>query len=270
MSALEPLELLHDLGAAVPYQMPAALAELYPGILGFPEDTIYANFVSSLDGVVSLDGSRSVGRLLSGDAAHDRLVMGLLRAAAEAVLIGAGTLRASPRSAWTPAAAFPDLAPEFAALRRGLGRTEVPRLAVITRTGRLDPDHPGLGVRPLILTSAEGRRRIPAALAARSEVLALGVGGVDLERVAPALRERGLRVVLSEAGPGVTGQLLRDGLLGEMFLTLSPLVAGGGGPGRQGMAGAVELLPTLVRSGTLAGVRRWRNHLFLHYRFGAG
>lgn len=264
---MEPLELLHERSAIAPYPLPEALARVYPGTLGFPEVALFSNFVSSLDGIVSLDGSRSVGRILSGDAAHDRLVMGLLRACADGVLIGAGTLRASPRSGWTPDAAFPALAPAFADLRRRLGRTEVPRLAVVTRSGRLDPDHPGLGDNPLVLTTSEGRRQVPSSLAARAEVVALGVGGVDLERVGPSLQERGLRVVLSEAGPGVTGQLLRAGLLGELFLTLSPLVAGGSRQDRHGLAGPTELLPTMVRSGTLAGVRRWHSHLFLHYRF---
>ena len=57
-------------------------------------------------------------RLIAAESAADRLVMGLLRACADAIVVGSGTLTAAPGSVWTPAQAFPDAAAGFAELRR--------------------------------------------------------------------------------------------------------------------------------------------------------
>ncbi len=82
---------------------------------------MFANFVSTLDGVVAIPSLPASNRLIAADSSADRFVMGLLRACSDAVVIGAGTLSASPRSLWTPARAFPDAAEAFAELRRRLG-----------------------------------------------------------------------------------------------------------------------------------------------------
>jgi len=75
----------------------------YAGDLGFSEHCLYGNFVASLDGVVALGPEYpSSGSAISGREPADRFVMGLLRAFADAVLIGAGTLRATPTHRWTP------------------------------------------------------------------------------------------------------------------------------------------------------------------------
>ena len=59
---------------------------------------VIGNFVTSLDGVVSLGiPGKAGGGEISGFNPHDRMVMGVLRAAADAVVVGAGTLRASSR-----------------------------------------------------------------------------------------------------------------------------------------------------------------------------
>ncbi|HTY59728.1 MAG TPA: hypothetical protein VMF59_12975, partial [Bacteroidota bacterium] len=70
-----------------------------------------ANFVSTLDGVVAL-GIPGVadGDAISGANDHDSMVMGLLRAASDAVIVGAGTVRQSPLHIWTPKFVFPPLA----------------------------------------------------------------------------------------------------------------------------------------------------------------
>ena len=85
-----------------------------PGTLGFPDEWVYANFVSTIDGVVALPGVAGSNRLIADASEADRLVMGLLRACADVVLIGAGTLRGSPRAVWTAEAAYPDAAAAFA------------------------------------------------------------------------------------------------------------------------------------------------------------
>ena len=268
---MRPLEPLFEAAGQISYPLPAALRRSYGGGLGFTEPLVYANFVASLDGVVAIDDLEHVGRLISGGSDGDKFTMGLLRACADTVLIGAGTLRASPDSVWTAAAAFPEAALDYAQLRERLGRTEHPRLAVVTATGHLNLDHPGLSRGGLILTSEAGRRRLPEDLPEAIEVQMLGGDRVDLTRLRPALVGGGNGVVLSEAGPKLTGQMLEHGLVDELFLTLSPLIAGQPADSRRpGFADGVELLPRLSPAAHLVSARRQDEHLFLRYRLASG
>jgi riboflavin biosynthesis pyrimidine reductase len=104
----EPLTLRYE-EPGLPHQdLPPLLAWAYGGDLGFFETCVYANFVASLDGVVALGPEYpSSGSTISGHEPADRFVMGLLRAFADAVVIGAGTLRATPTHRWTPAHVCP-------------------------------------------------------------------------------------------------------------------------------------------------------------------
>src|SRR4029077_12543557 len=113
--------------------MPFDLERIYGGI-GFEAPVLYSNFVASIDGVVAPPGV-SAGSVISGRHAGDRFLMALLRACADGVVLGAGTLRATPGHLWTPAHVYPALAESFAGLRRSLGRGLEPRLVVITRKG---------------------------------------------------------------------------------------------------------------------------------------
>jgi riboflavin biosynthesis pyrimidine reductase len=71
--------------------------------------------------------------------------------------------------------------------------------------------------------------------------------------------------VLAEAGPTTFGQLVAQSLVDELFLTVSPLLAGRLGTDRLALAEGVELLPGLRVAPTLLSVRRARDHLFLRY-----
>ncbi len=197
--------------------------------------------------------------------------MGLLRAAADAVLIGSGTLQASPTGLWTAESTYLDAAAEWAELRRRLGRPELPVLAVVTGSGQVDPGHPAFERGALVLTTDRGARRLAGRLSASSEVVSLGEGRlVDMTRALGVLRERGNDVVAVEAGPHVVGSMLGDGLIDELFVTLSPVLAGrSDGQTRLGMVAGRELLPDLRIAGALLGARRSGAHLFLHYALGA-
>ena len=75
-------------------------------------------------------------------------------------------------------------------------------------------------------------------------------------------------MILSEAGPTVFGSLLAAGLVDELFLTVSPLLAGrSGNDVRLGLVEGIDLLPTIRVAGRLRGVRRQGAHLFLRYSF---
>ncbi|MFI2345870.1 dihydrofolate reductase family protein [Streptomyces sp. NPDC019443] len=140
---LEPLELLYEEAGQPCFGLPSALAAAYGGDLGFTPPCVYANFVASIDGVVALGPEYpSSGSAISGRKPADRFVMGLLRACADAVLIGAGTLRATPGHQWTPDHVCPQAAPDFAELRRSLRRATQPRLVVVTASGDVPTEHP--------------------------------------------------------------------------------------------------------------------------------
>ncbi|HXM57152.1 MAG TPA: dihydrofolate reductase family protein [Candidatus Dormibacteraeota bacterium] len=247
-------------------ELPPPLAGLYGGDLALPAEVLYANAISSLDGVVALAAPRGAGRTLRGeaDAGADRFVMGLLRFLADAVVIGAGTLRADRGHLWTPA--YIDR--ERADLYRSLGRAE-PRLVVVTASGELDPAERALEAGALVLTTDAGagrlRRRLPTATAVRS----LGATPPAAASIAAAVRDEGHRRVLVEGGPRLLARFAAERALDELFLTLSPVLAGRrSGDGRLGLLEGVQLLPADGRWARLRSVRRAGSHLFLRYGLG--
>src|SRR2546421_8891006 len=131
--------------AAAGLPLPPALASAYGGVLSLPGDCLVTNFVESVDGVVAFpDAGGESGGIVSGGSEADRFLMGLLRACAGAVLIGAGTLRAAPRDLWFPESIYPPAAALYAELRRALGLPERPVLYAVTGSGKVDRGHPAL------------------------------------------------------------------------------------------------------------------------------
>ena len=122
MNTLAPLETLYEVEGGKDLPLPPSLAALY-GRLQFPSRSgsphVIGNFVSTLDGIVSLDAQTSGGEI-SGFNQHDRMVMGLLRAVADVVIVGAGTLRADPHHLWTADYIYPSLSAEYQQLRANL------------------------------------------------------------------------------------------------------------------------------------------------------
>ena len=170
---IEPLERLFEVDALPGAALPAELARLYGGDLGLADECLYANFVATLDGFVSIPGLRGSNTFIAGDNDADRFLMGVLRAYTDVVLIGAGVLRASPRGTWRPDAIYPPLAEEYAALRAGLGLTAAPEVAVLTGSGSIDPGHPLLASGALVLTSTSGAARLEGTVPEATTVVAL-------------------------------------------------------------------------------------------------
>jgi riboflavin biosynthesis pyrimidine reductase len=107
-----------------------------------------------------------------------------------------------------------------------------------------------------------------AAVPAAAEVVAVNAGDhVDLGLAIAALHERGHAVIVSEAGPTLFGRLLAEQLVDELFLTVSPLVAGRGTDRRPGFAEGTELLPQTTEPAKLLSLRRSGSYLFLRYGF---
>jgi riboflavin biosynthesis pyrimidine reductase len=84
--------------------------------------------------------------------------------------------------------------------------------------------------------------------------------------VIATVRGEGHEVVLSEEGPTVIAGLVQAGLLNELFLTLSPILAGrSSARGRPGLVEGIELLPSRSISGALLSIRKRGSHLFLRH-----
>jgi riboflavin biosynthesis pyrimidine reductase len=234
------------------------LRALYGGGLGFESPLLYANFVQTVDGVVAIPELEKSNALVADHSAADKFVMGLLRAAADVILIGSGTMLASPKGMWRPAGVYPQTADAFAELGE-------PAVAVVSSGASLDPNHPVLQ-RAVLLTTTRGAEQFADVL---PDVVAVNDGDwVDLRAAVGVLRERGYGRILSEAGPTVFGSLLAEDLVDELFLTVSPVLAGRLQVGKRlGLVEGVELLPQVRRAGRITSVRRSEDHLFLRYVF---
>jgi riboflavin biosynthesis pyrimidine reductase len=262
---LTPLDRLYTAPEFRTNDLPAELERLYDGGLGLSGPRLYANFVSSLDGIVALPSVDASPSVISGKSAADRFVMGLLRACADIVLIGSGTLRAEPDHRWTPQFVYPQLAEEYVNLRKSLGIRSEPKLAVLTSSGDLDPTIPALEG-ALVFTTRTGARRLNDA-PLRATVVEMGTGKqLHPGEVIHTLRSQGFGMILSEGGPTVIGQLIRLRLLDELFLTISPIVFGRTRlESRPGLAEGEDLLTRGGAHGELLSAHRHASHLFLRY-----
>jgi riboflavin biosynthesis pyrimidine reductase len=258
-------ELLWEKGGLPQQELPDELRMFYAGDLGFGAPCVYANFVETLDGVVAIPELERSNALVADKSEDDKFLMGLLRAFADLVLIGSGTLLASPKGRWRPAGVYPAGKEAFAELRTRLGKTDHPAVALVTTAGSLDVTHPVLAD-ALVLTTVRGAAKLEGVI---PNVVAVNDGDlVDLRAALELLRDRGHSLVLAEAGPATFGQLLAQGLVDELFLTMSPVFAGRLASRRRlGLVEGVELLPQARVSPRLLSLRRAGEHLFVRYTF---
>ncbi len=263
---LAPLEVLVDAPQPDGFPLPEELAAIYGGPLGLQPRALYANFVASLDGVTAIPGLAQSSHLIAAGSEHDRFLMGLLRACADAVLIGAGTLHGSPRTRWTPDDAYPPAAPLYAELRRRLGRPPQPTLVVLSGSGRVDAEHPGLRERALVLTSERGAARLRNRLPGSAAIVPLaGEPPFGALVALEALHAGGHELILCEGGPSLFGEFVAARLVDELFLTLSPALAGRP-PGQQRLSLLEQSALPGGTAGRLRSLRRSGSHLFLRYR----
>jgi riboflavin biosynthesis pyrimidine reductase len=264
---MHPLDVLFEEDDLPADELPDSLERLYGGPFGLTESLVYTNFVSTIDGVVAVPSVPRSNALIAAGSEGDRFVMGLLRAFADCVLVGAGTLAASPKGTWLAESVYPPCAEDFAELRRARGRPPRPEVAIVTGRGSVDFEHPVLE-RAVVLTSDAGAELLDGNLPDLTDVVALGSSArLDPSLVIDTLRERGHRHILSEAGAHTFGGLLQAAAVDELFLTVSPLLAGSrGGHSAYGLVESVQLLPP-GQPGRLLSVRRHGGHLFLRYAF---
>jgi riboflavin biosynthesis pyrimidine reductase len=265
---LKPLVSLYEAPDLCTFELPAQLREMYGGNLAIRDGSVYANFVSSIDGVVALEGGKAAsGGIISGRNEADRFVMGLLRAFADAVVVGAGTVRAEGgRALWTPDFIFPAAADAFRDLRRAMKRESEPQLVIVSARGDLDPADRALQAGALVLTTATSADRLRKSLPEASEVRAISKDDrIGVATIVDELKKDGHRTILTEGGPQLFGQMVASELVDELFLTLSPNLVGQHGEQSFGIVHGVSFgrSPKWSR---LLSIRRQESHLFLRYR----
>ncbi|GAA1902601.1 pyrimidine reductase family protein [Streptantibioticus ferralitis] len=212
-AARETFDTLDALADAYAYPAPRAEGAAW----------LRGNMVASLDGAARHDG-----RSQSLSSAADMRIFGVLRGLADAVVVGAETVR---QEGYRPAKARD----AFAERRAALGQPIAPLIAVVSARLDLDFSLP-LFTEPLVptlvVTGAQADpARVRAAQASGAEVVVAGQGvRVDPAEVVSALAGRGLTRLLTEGGPRLLAQFAAAGALDELCLSIAPLIAAGTAP----------------------------------------
>ncbi|MXW61443.1 MAG: pyrimidine reductase family protein [Acidimicrobiaceae bacterium] len=214
-----------------------------PAPMGRP--WVMVNMIASLDGATAVNG-------LSGDLGGpaDRAVFRAVRASCDWIVVASGTATAE---SYGP----PKQTEAVVESRLRTGRSAVPRLAIVTASGAVDPTIPAfahaadptvddLGPdqrRPLVIT---GEQADPERLAAlNAEIVRLPMTRPQPSAVLDELHRRDAQVVLCEGGPTWNGQLVQAGLVDEICVSISPILAGG--TSSRTVAGAEQAVPIQMR-----------------------
>jgi riboflavin-specific deaminase-like protein len=225
------------------------LAELDLQDLAHPDRPyLILNFVTTLDGRAAIQGrSGPIG------SKTDSEMLQRLRTRVDAVMIGAGTMRAERYGRMVSD-------PQFRAYRERTGLAHDPLAIIISN--RLD-----LPWDASLFTDGGGRCVVFTASDQKPPETATPVtcirhpDGVDLDRCLEwCLMERGIRSVLCEGGPTLHGRLREGGLADELFLTIAPKIAGGEGP--RVLEGALPDIDNVE----LAWLLESESELFARYR----
>jgi riboflavin biosynthesis pyrimidine reductase len=274
-----PFELLFDDVGESGLPLNTTFQAIYPGSWDLPardRPYVYVNFVLSRDGRVSFnEPGHSSGAEVSGFSAHDRWLMGLLRARADAVLMGDVTLQIEPDHVWSAEHIFPDDAEAFAGLRLAEGRKPLPLQVFLSLDGDIDVARAAIFARSdahiVLATTDRGaaRARSLPETAAQVDVLGLGAESVDIRALLETLGHlHGVRTVLCEGGPRAYGSVLAAGCIDDEFLTLSPVVVGSTSDApRPGLIEGVAFSATAHPRSTPISLHRAGDLLFLRSRY---
>lgn len=232
------------------------------------------NFVAGHDGRVAFNHpDYRGGGPVSGFDDNDIWLMGLLRARADAVVVGEGTLRAEPKHVNTADDIYPGDAEAFAALRRHENRSEMPIISYITFAGDLPPHSRVFAMEEahvVAATTPAGAARIRENIrpACRLDILEFEADGVDLERYARMMADDyGVGVLLCEGGATLYGEFLRAGVVHEPFITRSPLVLGEERDNpRPSLVEGTGWLPDEAPRMGIVSVRKAGDYLYMRYR----
>ncbi len=215
---------------------------------------VIINMVSSVDGKTAIEGkSFRIG------SQTDRQVMRILRSKCDAVMVGAGTLRAEKLSL--------DLG--------GVSSSDSQPLAIIvTKTGDVPLKSNLIGYERqsvLLVTTETGPEDPASRLCEEVRLLRAPMtpsGDVDLGNALRMLQcEHAVDVLLVEGGPGLNYSLVSGSLVDELFFTLAPKLLGGPRSGTLTLLEGPELSPPQGSNAELVSVFLSDDELYLRYRF---
>jgi riboflavin-specific deaminase-like protein len=215
---------------------------------------IFSNLAISLDGKIidRKTPSKMLGTI------HDKRRMSELRMEADVIVCGASTLRDNPHSYKVPLKDIPKT-------KRKNFRAAAN--AIVTASGKLDSNMPfwsDPSVVRFVFTTEEGFRPALDASLERAFVVSCGKKGeVDLKEVLLRLKKSNLKNVLVEGGGELMASFLRENLLQEIFITVTPWILGG----RENptlVGGAESLVPW--RKLKLIKMHRVQSEIFAQYQ----
>jgi riboflavin biosynthesis pyrimidine reductase len=264
--------------------LPMTLATLYGGGFALPPRVtherpyVMANFVETIDGVVSYNApGQTGGAAVSGDNKQDQMVMGLLRAYADAVIIGTSSLREDANHVHIPATISPDYADAYAELRTRLGKqTALPISVIITASGDInfeDNTFHTPGLQAVILTTEQGQDALREKLVPQGVAIHVVPSPMSSEHgVSPAdaltllAHEYNVQVALYEGGPNLLSSLLKAQVVDELFVTVAPHLAGHSqDTQRFSLVEGYAFQPNQAWA-TLMSVKLAESHLLLRYK----
>lgn len=282
---MEPILTLYEREPVSPGTLPPTLATLYGGGLFIPQQLqlerpyIVANFVETLDGIVSYNAlGQTGGGVISGDNKQDQMVMGLLRAYSDAVIFGSSSLHQDTGHVRIPSFIAPQFTEDYEALRRQLGKHERHPISVImTASGQVDVSEPTFhtaGLRAIIATTQHGyevlrRQDVPPSTDIRVIEVEEGEQGIPPKSVLELLaHDYNVRIALYEGGPTLLSSFLTAHCVDELFLTFAPQIAGHSPQSpRLTLVEGHAFSPQNAPWATLLSVKRTHNHLLLRYKF---
>ena len=180
---------------------------------------VLMNMISTLDGAIEVGG---VSGPLGGPG--DKTVFGTVRTLPDVILVGAATITAEHYNPTSTSVST-------RARRLAAASWPVARLAVVSASLGFDLGLPMFAKpdqRPLVITTDDADDERIAAVSQHADVIRAGGQRVDLAAALEALGGLGARVVLSEGGPSLNGQLLAHDLVDEICLSIAPMAAAGG------------------------------------------
>jgi riboflavin biosynthesis pyrimidine reductase/predicted DsbA family dithiol-disulfide isomerase len=209
--------------------------------LGFPslhEDRpyTYINMVATIDGKI-ITGERDETVVDLGSKV-DHQLMRRLEATADAVMIGAETLRSTAKS-WSP-------------------RTR--KRIVVTRSGNLPEDHSFFSEEAYVAAPESSNFPLPKG----ATILHSGNGTVDFGLLLTQLKGMGVNRLLVLGGSILNAELIRQELADELFLTIAPKVKLGRDVPTY--AGGNPLSRDQVQTYKLVENHAFENEVFLRYR----
>jgi riboflavin biosynthesis pyrimidine reductase len=273
----QPFELLFD-KAKQASSLSESLQKIYVGDWVIPElagrPYSYSNFVQSRDGRISFSvPGHAGGGDVSGFNQHDQWLMGLLRARADAVVMGDMTLKTEPEHLWTCEYIYPSDPSLFLELRQRENRSERPLQVFLSLEGDLNTQARVFSeeVHIVVATTTRGAERAKdIRCEAKLEVLALGDEKVDIQQLCKVLYEHyQVKTLLCEGGPRAYGSFIAAQCIDEEFLTLAPTVVGNDASKmfRPSLIEGVAFMPDSYPRSIPLSLRRAEDHLFLRSRY---